>query len=161
MAVHMACHAASRRIELLADRECAFSLRATFSGGGMRHVSVDVPVNVGPSLGLSRSAGYVPEPRPLARGKYEIGAFYFCDWVRPEQWMKICLFSARSMFLYRAVHSLVCCTIVGKRKGASDTSWRAQFPRIFRDPSAASMVSKSAEGVKGSRRDMNLAGWTV
>ncbi len=77
------------RIELLADRECVFSLRATFSGGGMRPVSVDVPVNVGPSLGLSRSAGYVPEPRPLARGKYEIGAFYFCDWVRPEQWMKI------------------------------------------------------------------------
>lgn len=79
---------ALHRIELLADRPCAFTLRVEFSGGGIPPVSVDVPVKVGPSLGLPR-ADYVPEPKPLPKGDYEIGAYYFCDWVRPEHWMKV------------------------------------------------------------------------
>ena len=80
---------ALHRIELVADRECAFSLKASFSGGGIPPVSVAVPVKVGPSLGLPRADSYVPAPRPLDGGAYEIGAFYFCDWVRPDQWMKV------------------------------------------------------------------------
>ena len=79
---------ALHRIVLTADRSCAFTLTAAFSVPGREVRSVGVPVRVGPSLGLA-AADYVPEPKPLAKGKCEIGAFYFCDWVRADQWMKV------------------------------------------------------------------------
>ena len=85
---------ALHRIELVASKPCEFTAQVAFAGGGIPPVSVDVPVKVGPSLDLRRegapeTSDYVPEPKPLARGKYEIGAFYFCDWVRADQWMKV------------------------------------------------------------------------
>lgn len=80
---------ALHRIELVADRPCAFTAHVGFAGGGIPPVSVDVPVKVGPSLGLPMATDYIPDPKPLPTGDYEIGAYYFCDWVRPEHWMKI------------------------------------------------------------------------
>ena len=76
-------------IDLQADRPCSFVLSVRFSGGGIPESRIEVPVRVGPSLGLPKATDYIPEPRPLAKGKYEIGAFYFTDWVRADQWMKI------------------------------------------------------------------------
>jgi len=79
---------ALHRILLKAEREASFVVQVSFAGGTAPDAAIDVPVKIGPSCGLPR-ADYVPEPKPLARGKYEIGAFYFCDWVRPEHWMKV------------------------------------------------------------------------
>lgn len=79
---------ALHRMVLIADRPCAFTLKAAFSAPGFAERSVAVPIKVEPSLNLA-TADYVPTPKPLAKGRYEIGAFYFCDWVRPDQWMKI------------------------------------------------------------------------
>lgn len=80
---------ALHRIALKADRVTTFTLHAAFSGGDIPRMEIDVPVTVGPSLGLPRAEGYIPQPKPLVAGRYEIGAFYFQDWVRPEHWMKI------------------------------------------------------------------------
>ncbi len=79
---------ALHRIILHAESPCAFTLHARFFGGGIPENRVDVPVKVVPSLGLAR-ADYVPEPKALAKEPWEVGAFYFCDWVRPDHWLKI------------------------------------------------------------------------
>lgn len=80
---------ALHRIDLMADRSCVFTLKARFTGGGIPEVTKEVPVKVTPSLGLSKAVDYIPEPKPLAKGDYEVGAYYFCDWVRPDHWGKI------------------------------------------------------------------------
>ena len=80
---------AVHRIVLRADCTCAFTLHAAFTGDDIPPVAVDVPVKVGKSLGLSKASDYIPVPKPLEKGAYEIGAYYFCDWVRPDHWAKI------------------------------------------------------------------------
>lgn len=80
---------ALHRIKLISSRPCSFTLHVAFSGKDIPDVSVDVPVCIRLSLGMPKAADYIPVPRPLPPGKYEIGAYYFCDWVRPSHWMKI------------------------------------------------------------------------
>lgn len=55
------------------------SFRLSVSADGMAPRCVPVAVAVLPSLGLAK-AQYVPEPKPVKTGKYEIGAFIFPGW---------------------------------------------------------------------------------
>jgi len=80
------------RVALLADRECAFTVTLTFSGEGFETVSADIPVKVGPSLGLPQvpEGGYIPEPTPVACADgVEVGAFLFNQFGSPFDWMRI------------------------------------------------------------------------
>lgn len=55
------------------------SFRLSVSADGMAARTVSVVAEVLPSLGLAK-ADYVPEPKPVKTGKYEIGAFLFPGW---------------------------------------------------------------------------------
>ena len=56
---------------------CAFQL--AISADGMAPRTVTVKADVLPSLGLAK-ADYVPAPKPVKTGKYEVGAFLFPGW---------------------------------------------------------------------------------
>jgi len=75
-------------VKLRAAKPCAFTVRLTFAGGGIPSATAEVPVKIGPSLGLPQDLPYIPEPKPL-KGKYEVGAFYFLDWARTHHWLKV------------------------------------------------------------------------
>ena len=78
------------RVRLISRRACEFKLDVSFTADGTAPTAVSVPVAIRPKgANAARRHDYVPEPRPLPNGRYEIGAFYFCDWVRADQWMKI------------------------------------------------------------------------
>jgi len=76
------------RVEIVAEKPISFAARLKLSGPGLAEpFVVEIPVKIAPSLGLA-AADYPPPPKPL-KGPYEIGAYYFCDWVRTEQWAKL------------------------------------------------------------------------
>ena len=72
------------RVEVLAERPVSFTARLTFSGAGVAPHVAEIPVEIGPSLGLA-PADYPPPPKPL-KGKYEIGAYYFPAWSQNWYW---------------------------------------------------------------------------
>ena len=77
------------RLTVVAERPCAFTARFEFAGGNVRAAACEVPVKIGPSLGLGRAADYIPEPQPVKTPGVEVGAFYFLDWARTHHWLKI------------------------------------------------------------------------
>lgn len=63
------------------------------NSSGILPIKIDVDgrvfsgsIRVEPAIGVS-SADYVPEPRPVDTGSYEIGAYYFPGW-SPDQWSR-------------------------------------------------------------------------
>jgi len=77
------------RATVVADRPCAFTVRFEFAGGNAPAAVAEVPVKIGPSLGLPRAGDYIPEPKPVKTPGCEVGAFYFLDWVRTHHWLKL------------------------------------------------------------------------
>ena len=76
-------------LTLEADEPCAFTVRVTFSGGNTPDATAEIPVKIGPSLGLPKDLAYIPEPKPLKTAPCEVGAFYFLDWAKTHHWLKI------------------------------------------------------------------------
>lgn len=81
------------RATVVADAPCAFTARLVFSGGNAPEAVAEVPVRIGPSLGLPQDLPYIPEPTPIATAPCEVGAFYFPDWARAHHWLKVWRFA--------------------------------------------------------------------
>ena len=81
------------RVTVVADAPCAFTARLVFSGGNAPEAVAEVPVRIGPSLGLPQDLAYLPEPTPIATAPCEVGAFYFPDWARAHHWLKVWRFA--------------------------------------------------------------------
>ena len=77
------------RVTVIADAPCEFTARIVFSGGNAPEAIAEVPVEIGPSLGLPRDLPYIPEPHPIRTEPCEVGAFYFPDWARTHHWLKV------------------------------------------------------------------------
>ena len=77
------------RVTIVADKPCAFTARIVFSGGNAPTAVAEVPVEIGPSLGLPQGLPYIPEPKPIQTAPCEVGAFYFPDWSRAHHWLKV------------------------------------------------------------------------
>lgn len=77
------------RVTVVAEKPCAFTARIEFTGGNVATAVAEVPVKIGPSLGLPRATDYIPEPRPVRTPGVEVGAFYFLDWAQTHHWLKI------------------------------------------------------------------------
>ena len=81
------------RVTVVADAPCAFTARLVFSGGNAPEAVAEVPVRIGPSLGLPQDLAYLPEPQPVRTEPCEVGAFYFPDWSRAHHWLKVWRFA--------------------------------------------------------------------
>lgn len=77
------------RVSVVADMPCTFTARIIFSGGNATEFVADVPVEIGPSLGLPDNLEYIPAPKPVLTAPCEVGAFYFPDWPRTLMWSKL------------------------------------------------------------------------
>ena len=77
------------RVTVVAEKPCAFTARFEFAGGNAPTAVCEVPVKIGPSLGLPRATDYIPEPKPVKTPGVEVGAFYFLDWARTHHWLKL------------------------------------------------------------------------
>ena len=77
------------RLTVITEKPCAFTAKFEFAGGNAPAASCEVPVKIGPSLGLGRATDYIPEPKPVKTPGCEVGAFYFLDWARTHHWLKI------------------------------------------------------------------------
>jgi len=61
--------------------------RVEITGGEERLVAT-CPLRFAASLGLSK-ADYVPEPRPVDTGPYQVGVYYFPGWQNASRWLPI------------------------------------------------------------------------
>ena len=79
----------SAAFDIVLDCAKAMSFKACFAvkGPGAPTRSVEVPVDVLPSLDQEK-ASYVPEPQPVETD-YDIGALYFPGWSRIQAWERV------------------------------------------------------------------------
>ena len=81
------CESAAFDIVLDCAKAMSFKARFAVKGPGAPTRSVEVPVDVLPSLDLEK-ASYVPEPQPVETD-YDIGALYFPGWSRIQAWERV------------------------------------------------------------------------
>ena len=72
----------------LAARQPASGNASLEIHAGDEPLRADCPVQVGPSLGLAKAA-YVPEPKPVDTGPYQVGVYYFPGWFDASRWTPI------------------------------------------------------------------------
>jgi len=77
------------KVVVRAAQPCTFTAKLAFAGGGVPPAVAEVPVKIGPSLGLPRATDYIPEPKPVNTPGCEVGAFYFLDWAQTHHWLKL------------------------------------------------------------------------